>query len=129
MWFLSLWRKTRQAAHKRATKLREKLPRKKYRSVRVEEMPDTVKPLTIYLCGEGEYLWAAAMICPCGCEEIINLNLLKSIRPRWAVQEHLDGTVTLTPSIWRQNGCRSHFLVRHGRIDWCHEYFEDREGG
>jgi len=131
MWFSSLWEKTRKAARTGAKKLREKLPRKKlrpYRSARVEEMPDIVKPLTVYLCGEGEYLWAAAMICPCGCKEVINLNLLKTVRPRWSVHEHPNGTVTLSPSVWRQKGCRSHFFVRKGRIDWCREYFaEDRE--
>ncbi len=132
MWFSSVWENTRKAARASAKKLREKLPRKKlkpYRSVRVEEMPDTVKPLTVYLCGEGEYLWAAAMLCPCGCKEVIQLNLLKTVRPRWSAQEHKDGSVTLRPSIWRQKGCRSHFFVRNGRIDWCHGYSaEDREG-
>jgi hypothetical protein len=131
MWFSSLWEKTRQAARKTAKKLREKLPRKKlkpYRSVRVEEMPDTVKPLTVYLCGEGEHLWAAAMLCPCGCKEVIQLNLLKQARPRWSVQEHKDGSVSLMPSVWRQKGCRSHFFVRQGRIDWCRAYSgENRE--
>lgn len=122
MWVSSLWKKASRAARTSGKKLQEKLLRKKlkpYRSVRVEEMPDTVKPLTVYLCGEGKYLWAAAMICPCGCQEVINLNLLKTVRPRWDVQEHTDGTVTLTPSVWRQKGCRSHFYLSHGRIDWC----------
>lgn len=132
MWFSSLWEKTRKAARAGAKKLSEKFPRKKpkpYRSARVEEMPDTVKPLTVYLCGEGEYLWAAAMLCPCGCKEVIQLNLLKTIRPRWSVQEHKDGSVSLRPSIWRQKGCQSHFFVRNGRIDWCRGYStEDREG-
>ena len=131
MWFSSLWEKTRKAVCAGAKKLREKLPRKKlkpYRSVHVDEMPDTFKPLTVYLCGEGEYLWAAAMICPCGCKDVINLNLLRTVRPCWSVQEHPDGTVTQTPSVWRQKGCRSHFFVRHGRIDWFRGYSaEDRE--
>jgi hypothetical protein len=132
MWFSSLWEKTRKVARASAKKLREKLPRKKlkpYRSLRVEEMPDNVRPLTLYLCGEGEHLWAAAMVCPCGCKEVIQLNLLKQVRPRWSVQEHKDGSVSLMPSVWRQKGCRSHFFVRHGRIDWCREYSsEGREG-
>jgi hypothetical protein len=68
------------------------------------------------------------MICPCGCKEVINLNLLKTVRPRWSVKEHPDRTVTLTPSVWRQKGCRSHFFLRRGRIEWCHaDYAEDRE--
>jgi len=121
MWFAPLWEKARKAAQASAKKLRQKLPHKKqkpYRFSRVEEMPETLKPLTVYLCGEGQYLWAAAMICPCGCKEVINLNLLQKVRPRWSVKEHKDGTITLTPSVWRQNGCRSHFIVRQGRIEW-----------
>lgn len=121
MWFAPLWEKARKTAQASAKKLRQKLPRKRqkpYRFTRVEEMPETLKPLTVYLCGEGEYLWAAAMICPCGCKEVINLNLLQKVRPQWRVKEHKDGTITLTPSVWRQNGCRSHFIVRQGRIEW-----------
>jgi hypothetical protein len=87
--------------------------------VRVEEFPDKLDHARVYLAGEGDNLWAAAMICPCGCGDVIELNLLKQARPCWSVQEHSDGTVTLAPSVWRQKGCRSHFLLRHGRIDWC----------
>lgn len=133
MWFSALWKKTRQSILAGAKKLRQKLPRKKlkpFRYLHIEEMPDAFKPNIVYVCGEGEYLWAAAMLCPCGCKEVIQLNLLKQVRPRWSVQEHKDGSVTLMPSVWRQKGCQSHFFVRHGRIDWCHRYSaEDRERG
>lgn len=90
-----------------------------FRSVRVDEFPETLDPLKLYLAGEGEHLWAAAMICPCGCKEVIELNLLTKVRPCWSVQEHANGLVSLAPSVWRQKGCRSHFFLRHGRIDWC----------
>jgi hypothetical protein len=78
-----------------------------------------LKPFTVYLSGEGEHLWAAAMICPCGCGDVVELNLLKQVRPCWNFKEHPDGSISLMPSIWRQKGCCSHFLVRYGRIDWC----------
>jgi hypothetical protein len=90
-----------------------------FHGVRVEEFPDKLDRAKVYLAGEGDNLWAAAMICPCGCGDVIKLNLLKQARPCWGVQEHSDGTVTLAPSVWRQKGCGSHFLLRHGRIDWC----------
>ncbi len=92
---------------------------KLFHSVRVEEFPDTLEKAKVYLAGEGGSLWAAAMICPCGCGEVIELNLLKQARPCWSAQEHSDGTITLAPSVWRQKGCRSHFLLRRGRINWC----------
>jgi hypothetical protein len=90
-----------------------------FRPVHVEDFPDALSPGSVYLAGEGENLWAAAMLCPCGCGEMIELNLLPQVRPRWAVDEHVDGTITLTPSVWRQKGCRSHFILRSGRIVWC----------
>lgn len=40
---------------------------KPLRTVQVEESPDALKPNTIYIAGENEYLWFAAMLCPCGC--------------------------------------------------------------
>jgi hypothetical protein len=92
---------------------------KLFQCVRVEEFPDKLEQAKVYLAGEGDNLWAASMICPCGCGEVIQLNLLKQTRPCWRVQEHSGGTVSLAPSVWRQKGCRSHFFVRHGRIDWC----------
>lgn len=90
-----------------------------YRPVHVEDLPDDLSPGSVYLAGEGANLWAAAMLCPCGCGEVIELNLLPQVRPRWTVDQHVDGTLTLTPSVWRQKGCRSHFILRGGRINWC----------
>jgi hypothetical protein len=90
-----------------------------FRGVVAEDIPDELKPLTVYLCGEKEHLWAAAMICPCGCGDVIQLNLLQEVRPRWTAEQHRDGTVSLMPSVWRQKGCRSHFFIKHGRVEWC----------
>jgi hypothetical protein len=92
---------------------------KLYRFIRVEEFPDNFEKTKVYLAGEGENLWAAAMVCPCGCGDIIELNLLKQARPCWSARLHPEGTVSLAPSVWRQKGCQSHFWVRSGRIDWC----------
>lgn len=90
-----------------------------YRGASVEEFPDRFEREKIYLAGEGNNLWGAAMVCPCGCGAVIELNLLTQVRPCWSVQQHPDETITLAPSVWRQKGCRSHFLIRRGRIIWC----------
>ena len=90
-----------------------------YISVRVEDLPDKMQRSRVYVAGEGEHVWAAAMLCPCGCDDRIELNLLPQVRPRWEIQEHDDGTVSLHPSVWRQKGCKSHFVLNHGRIRWC----------
>lgn len=90
-----------------------------YNTIFVEDLPDLIEKKTIYVLGEGNYLWSAAMICPCGCGELIQLSLHEEGRPRWRLVTNDDKTVSLTPSIWRNNGCRSHFFLKHGRIEWC----------
>lgn len=94
---------------------------KPYRVVRCGDLPDDAEPQTIYLVGEGQYLWFAAFVCPCGCQELVQLSLLEDSRPRWRVEEHGDGTASLRPSIWRQKGCRSHFFLTRGFIVWAHD--------
>jgi len=121
-WLAVFWRSVRTAASFPGRWLLAKWPWRKprlFRSERVEEFPDALQRAKVYLAGEGENIWAAAMICPCGCGDVIELNLLKQARPCWSVQEHQDGSVSLEPSVWRRKGCKSHFFVRRGRIDWC----------
>jgi hypothetical protein len=89
------------------------------RYIKVEDFPATLESAKVYLAGDGTNLWGAAMICPCGCGEVIELNLLKQVRPCWSAEEHPDGTVSLAPSVWRQKGCRSHFFLRRGGVEWC----------
>jgi Family of unknown function (DUF6527) len=85
----------------------------------VDDVPEELKPRRVYLVGEGKNLWAAAMVCPCGCNEKIELNLLKGTRPCWHAEPHGDGLVTLSPSVWRKKGCKSHFILQRGQIIWC----------
>lgn len=55
--------------------------------------------------------------CPCGCGDVIALNLMTSHHPRWTVEVHQDGTLTAHPSVDAQT-CKSHFWIRRSRIDW-----------
>lgn len=89
------------------------------KAIRVEELPDELDGRTIYIVGEAEYIWLAAMVCPCGCGETLHMSLLPDERPRWKLTEHPDGTASLTPSVWRVKDCRSHFCLRKGMIEWC----------
>jgi hypothetical protein len=90
-----------------------------YGLVPVEDFPPTLKPNRVYVAGEVNNYWGAALLCPCGCGETIQLNLLKDVRPCWNIQKTPKGAVTIFPSIWRQNGCGSHFFVRDGKIVWA----------
>jgi hypothetical protein len=85
----------------------------------VDDFPSKLQRNKFYIAGERPNAWGAAMVCPCGCGEVIELNLLKQTRPSWSVHEHPDKTISVTPSVWRQMGCRSHFVLRCGRIEWC----------
>lgn len=108
-WLIRLW----------AWLLRRLRPRSApFATASVEDLPDDLRPRTIYLAGEGGHRWCAALLCPCGCGQVIQLNLLKAVRPCWSVTEHGDGSVSIEPSVWRQKGCRSHFFLRHGRVEW-----------
>lgn len=86
---------------------------------RLQDVPDGPTPRTVYLIGEGEHLWIAALVCPCGCGELLQMSLMPHGHPRWDVLTHWDGTVSLHPSVWRQKGCRTHFFLRQGHVIWC----------
>ena len=90
-----------------------------YTIVRVTEDPDELLPQTLYAVGEGGHLWHVVLVCPCSCGATIALNLLPDDSPRWTLHEHPGGP-TLSPSVWRTAGCKSHFILRRGEIIWCH---------
>ena len=85
----------------------------------VDELPDHPARSTLYLAGDAPNMWAAAMLCPCGCKSVIQLNLLTQAKPCWKPTLHEDGSASLTPSVWRSKGCQSHFWLRRGRVEWC----------
>ncbi|HUQ70945.1 MAG TPA: DUF6527 family protein, partial [Planctomycetaceae bacterium] len=96
-------------------------PARPLHTVHLEELPDVLDPKDVYVLGEAQHRWFVAMICPCGCKETLQMSLLKDAKPKWSLIEHNDGTISLQPSIWRKIGCRSHFFLRHGLIQWCRE--------
>ncbi|RZH25210.1 hypothetical protein EXD98_18250 [Acinetobacter pittii] len=83
------------------------------------DIPSPLHPHTVYIIGIKGNEWLAVFKCPCGCRAKIQLNLLPEERPRWKWKVNNNGTITLTPSVWRKVGCRSHFVMREGLIIWC----------
>lgn len=70
---------------------------------------------------------AAVMRCPCGCGDDIVINLDSRTGPAWRLYRSRKG-ITLYPSVWRDSGCGSHFIIWRGKIFWCdYEYLEDEE--
>jgi hypothetical protein len=94
---------------------------KAYRVIRVEELPGKLDDYIVYAIGVEEP-WLAALRCPCGCGDTIQLSLLPNDSPRWRLSVDREETASLEPSIWRSRGCMAHFFVRAGRIDWCSQH-------
>ena len=89
-----------------------------YCVVHVDDEPDQLDPERLYAVGEAGHLWHMSMLCPCTCGARIQLNALADAWPRWTLDER-DGVPSIRPSVWRQVGCRSHFFLRAGSIEWC----------
>jgi hypothetical protein len=101
------------------------LLRKRPRPVKAEyvpDVPDNLKKDRIYIIGEDGVWWCVAMRCPCGCGDTIQLSLLPDSRPRWTLVDHVDGTVSLHPSVSRIVGCKSHFFLKRGEVQWCRDF-------
>jgi len=92
--------------------------RDRIRRVDVEDIPDALQRRRLYVIGTGAP-WSAAFLCPCGCGETIHVSLLPNDYPTWTLRFDRDGLPTLSPSVWRTAGCRSHFFLRQGAIEWC----------
>lgn len=56
--------------------------------------------------------------CPDGCGETIVVNLDPRAGKAWCLYERADG-ISLFPSVWRADGCESHFIVWSDHILWC----------
>lgn len=90
----------------------------KHKTEYQEELPDLLNNKTIYIVGQPEQPWMVAFKCPCGCGNVIHLNLLQDSNPRWRIIKNSKGRITISPSVWRTRGCKSHFFVRKSKIDW-----------
>lgn len=58
------------------------------------------------------------MRCPCGCGDDLSINLDSRVGPAWRHYVRR-GALTLHPSYWRVDKCRSHFILWKNDIWWC----------
>jgi hypothetical protein len=84
-----------------------------------DELPAELPPMRVVVAREGRTLWSAGMACPCGCGRRLEVMLLDSVKPRWDLSVDEKDRPTLHPSVWVADGCRSHFILRKGMIEWC----------
>lgn len=79
--------------------------------------PDEHKPGVLYLAidDDGKPYYSEAL-CPCGCSELFNLSHIETFG--WAITVDDKGRPDISPSILRTTGCRSHFFIKKGRVQW-----------
>jgi hypothetical protein len=64
------------------------------------------------------------MVCPDGCGETLTINLDPRSGKAWRLDKR-HGELTLYPSIWRKQGCKSHFIIWRDSVKWC-DRFDDQ---
>lgn len=80
---------------------------------------DAVQHAVVHVVhANGRNRWAM-LRCPCGCNDVVTLSLQDVHHPHWKLARTASGKPTLYPSIRKQEGCRSHFWIREGRVHWC----------
>jgi hypothetical protein len=58
------------------------------------------------------------MDCPCGCGDVLVVNLDARAGPAWRIYRRGDA-ISLFPSYWRDSKCGSHFILWRNRVYWC----------
>jgi hypothetical protein len=56
--------------------------------------------------------------CPSGCGDTVPINLDRGSGPAWRFYQNIRG-FSLYPSVIRETGCHSHFVIWNDRILWC----------
>ena len=84
---------------------------------RVDDIPKGYRKGIVYIVG-NDNPWLLTFLCPCGCKAEINLNLLEDESPCWTYSVW-KGRIKVSPSIRRLKGCKSHFWIKKGRVEWC----------
>ena len=81
----------------------------------------------VALVGDPPAIKWAYLLCPCGCKELLPLNLMRSHSPRWELRVGANQAPTLDPSVI-SGTCGSHFWVRNGEVIWLEQYSTSSQG-
>lgn len=92
--------------------------RHRVKVVATAERPTRLRPRRLYVTVQADRPAFGFMLCPCGCGETLYLRFFGTRHPQWRIAR-LSGPATVTPSVWRTSGCRSHFILQDGQIHWC----------
>lgn len=94
-------------------------PARRLSVVQSDSLPDSLPLRGLVLAREDDEDWCVGFRCPCGCGRKIELLVIKEAKPRWDLKVDAAGRPTLTPSVWLRDGCKSHFWIRKGEVQWC----------
>lgn len=94
-------------------------PRRRLRVIEGDSLPRSLPRRDLVLARDGSEDWCVGMRCPCGCGRTIELLVVPEAKPRWDLRTNGKNQPSLSPSVWLQKGCRSHFWLRNGRVEWC----------
>lgn len=94
------------------------LPARSIRVIEGDAFPVRLPPRGLLLLRDNGEDWSVAMRCPCGCGQKVELALIPEAKPRWKLALEADKSPTLSPSVWIREGCRSHYFVRRGKVEW-----------
>lgn len=84
-----------------------------------DSLPNKMPMRSIVVTMEDEEVWCAGFKCPCGCCRIIELPIIQEAKPRWDLKINSKNQISLHPSVFLKNGCKSHFWVKNGKVIWC----------
>jgi hypothetical protein len=94
-------------------------PRRRLVIIDGDSLPERLPKRDLVLARDGKEDWCVGLNCPCGCGQKIELLVIPEAKPRWDLKTDTKGRPSLRPSVWLQQGCRSHFWLRDGRVQWC----------
>lgn len=90
---------------------------------RVSEIPDDIGR-DVYLVERGGRQFWLVVSCLCEEQHRLTVNLSENKWPRWRGTIR-NGRLSVFPSIWLKDECKSHFWIRDGEIHDVRAYDED----
>jgi Family of unknown function (DUF6527) len=75
-----------------------------------------LKPGVLVLVVPNKQPKSLKFFCPCGCGEVVSVNLMPGKERAWTLDYDSKRGLSLWPSVWLTTGCQSHFLLRHNKM-------------
>jgi hypothetical protein len=91
------------------------------RIVELHPSPEEIKQGQAFIVGNTKIRKWICFQCPDGCGEMIHLSLISTTTPHWSISVDWLGQPTVFPSVRKLDGCKSHFWIKTGKIDWCND--------